>query len=52
MNAALTVLAVVVAAGAVRALTQTLPPLRRPRARRALLGRRGARATASGWIAS
>ena len=30
MNAALTVLAVVIAAGAVRALTGTLPPLRRP----------------------
>ena len=30
MNAALTVLAVVIAAGAVRALTETLPPLRRP----------------------
>ena len=32
MNAAVTVLAVVIAAGAVRALTQTLPPLRRPAA--------------------
>jgi hypothetical protein len=30
VNAAVTVLAVVVAAGAVRALTQALPPLRRP----------------------
>ena len=30
MNAALTVLAVVIAAGAVRALSETLPPLRRP----------------------
>ncbi|HEX5897848.1 MAG TPA: hypothetical protein VFY32_00525 [Solirubrobacteraceae bacterium] len=30
MNAALTVLAVLVAAGAVRALSDTLPPLRRP----------------------
>ena len=30
MNAALTVLAVVIAAGAVRALSATLPPLRRP----------------------
>ena len=30
MNAALTVLAVVIVAGAVRALTETLPPLRRP----------------------
>ena len=32
MNAALTVLAVLVAAGAVRALSETLPPLRRPAA--------------------
>jgi hypothetical protein len=30
VNAALTVLAVIVAAGAVRALSETLPPLRRP----------------------
>jgi hypothetical protein len=30
VNAALTVLAVVVAAGAVRALSETLPPMRRP----------------------
>jgi hypothetical protein len=30
VNAALTVLAVLVAAGAVRALSETLPPLRRP----------------------
>ena len=30
MNAALTVLAVLIAAGAVRALSETLPPMRRP----------------------
>ena len=35
MNAALTVLAVVVAAGAVRALLETLPPMRRPASRKA-----------------
>jgi hypothetical protein len=35
VNAALAVLAVVVAAGAVRALLETLPPLRRPASRQA-----------------
>ena len=50
MNAALTVLAVVIAAGAVRALTETLPPLRRP-ARAGPSSAPWRRATASGWIA-
>ena len=50
MNAALAVLAVLVAAAAVRVLIQTLPPLRRAAGARTG-ARRGAAATASGWTA-
>ena len=49
MNAAFTVLAVLVAAAAVRVLSETLPPLRRPAAGPSSTA--GRPATASGWTA-